>query len=52
MEKTIAKSIDGALNALALDKINTSTDYAHLELLLRADTLRPYGVPRENAIHL
>jgi len=32
VEKTIAESIDGALNAGALDKIDTSTNHAHLEL--------------------
>ena len=32
MQKTISESIDGTLNARAFDKINTDTDYAHLEL--------------------
>jgi hypothetical protein len=32
MEKTVAKPIDGPLNAGALDKIDTCTDNAHLEL--------------------
>jgi hypothetical protein len=32
VEKTIAKSIDGPLNAGALDKIDTSTNHAHPEL--------------------
>jgi hypothetical protein len=32
VEKTITESINGALNAGALDKIDTSTNHAHLEL--------------------
>ncbi|HET6888549.1 MAG TPA: hypothetical protein VFH87_11580, partial [Candidatus Udaeobacter sp.] len=32
MEKTIAKSIDRPLDAGALDKVDSSTNHAHLEL--------------------
>jgi hypothetical protein len=31
MQKTISESIDGTLNAHALDKIDTDPDHAHLE---------------------
>jgi hypothetical protein len=34
MEKTIAKSIDGPLNAGAFDKIDTSTNHAHFERIV------------------
>jgi hypothetical protein len=35
VEKTIAKSIDGPLNAGALDKIDTGTNHTHLKLRSR-----------------
>jgi hypothetical protein len=35
MQKTISESINGMLNARALDKIDTDTDDAHLKLLSR-----------------
>src|SRR5690349_14003217 len=34
VEKTIAESIDGALNAGAFDKIDTSTNHAHLKRIV------------------
>jgi hypothetical protein len=35
VQKTISESIDGTLNAFALDKIDTDPDHAHLELSSR-----------------
>jgi hypothetical protein len=32
MQKAVPESVNGTLNALALDKIDTDADYAHLEL--------------------
>jgi hypothetical protein len=31
MQKAISKSVNGTLNASALNKIDTNTDYAHME---------------------